>query len=219
MIISHKHKFIYIKTRKTASTSLEIALSKFCGEEDVITSFSDADEQVRAELGYRGPQNEAMGDASLPGYDTWLNHTPALIARKVLGRERWDDYFKFTFERNPFDRAISRYYWSIRKMDEVPALSPFLRSAPRWMLSCWDLYTVKDRIAVDFVGKYEDMTDGLEAIAQRLGLPEPIILPQHRAKGSYRTDRRAYREVLSSEDRSVIESVCHNELKAFGYTW
>ncbi|MEL6382956.1 MAG: chondroitin 4-O-sulfotransferase, partial [Cyanobacteria bacterium J06626_18] len=31
MIISHEYKFIFLKTRKTAGTSIEIALSKFCG--------------------------------------------------------------------------------------------------------------------------------------------------------------------------------------------
>jgi len=37
MIISHKHKFIYIKCRKTAGTSIEMSLSKLCGPQDIIT--------------------------------------------------------------------------------------------------------------------------------------------------------------------------------------
>ncbi|WP_275670288.1 hypothetical protein [Okeania hirsuta] len=40
MIISHKYKFIFLKTIKTSGTSIEIYLSRFCGDDDVITPIS-----------------------------------------------------------------------------------------------------------------------------------------------------------------------------------
>ena len=46
MIVSHSRKFIFLKTRKTAGTSLEIALSKYCGPEDVLAPI-DFDEGMR----------------------------------------------------------------------------------------------------------------------------------------------------------------------------
>ncbi len=57
MIISHSRRFTFIKTAKTAGTSLEIALAKFCGPEDIITPVSPEDEKVRKRSGYPGPQN------------------------------------------------------------------------------------------------------------------------------------------------------------------
>ena len=44
MIISHEHKFIFLKTRKTAGTSIELALSQLCGPNDIITPISPNDE-------------------------------------------------------------------------------------------------------------------------------------------------------------------------------
>ena len=57
MIVSHKYKFIFLKTRKTVGTSIEIALSRFCGEQDIITPITPEDEKLRQELGIRRPQN------------------------------------------------------------------------------------------------------------------------------------------------------------------
>ena len=57
MIASHQHRFIFLKTRKTAGTSVEIALSKVCGPDDIITEISPEDEELRQAAGGRPPQN------------------------------------------------------------------------------------------------------------------------------------------------------------------
>ncbi len=41
MLLSHKYKFIFIKTKKVGGTSVEIALSKYLGEDDIITPCSE----------------------------------------------------------------------------------------------------------------------------------------------------------------------------------
>src|ERR1044072_9375465 len=48
MIVSHEHKFIFLKTKKTAGTSIELALSALCDERDVITPLAEIDEGLRA---------------------------------------------------------------------------------------------------------------------------------------------------------------------------
>ena len=55
MILSHERKFIFLRTKKTAGTSIELALSDLCGPDDIITPLTGEDEARRA--GRRGAQN------------------------------------------------------------------------------------------------------------------------------------------------------------------
>ena len=114
MIISHQYKFIFIKTAKTAGTSIEIALSKFCGEKDIITPITSEDEIIRKELKYRGPQNylAPISEYKIKDFARLLlyrkkkgkyyNHISAREIIKHTGKAVWKNYYKFCFERNPF---------------------------------------------------------------------------------------------------------------------
>ena len=50
MIVSHRYRFIFLKTNKTAGASIEIALSRFCDSEDIITPLLPDDELIRSNL-------------------------------------------------------------------------------------------------------------------------------------------------------------------------
>ena len=51
MIASFRHGFVFIKTRKTGGTSVEIVLSSWCGPDDVVTPIEPEDELLRAQYG------------------------------------------------------------------------------------------------------------------------------------------------------------------------
>jgi hypothetical protein len=230
MIISHKHKFIFIKTKKTAGTSIEIALSKFCGPNDIITPVSPEDEETRRSLGYPGPQNYKssiwhynVGDAiewAIKGKTKrrFYNHISSQNVISLIGREKWNDYYTFCFERNPWDRIISLYYW-LNKSEPRLTIQDFIRSnAPmRLKNGGYKNYTIDDQVVVDKVCKFENITEELNAVRKLVGIPEPLDLP--RAKSKYRTDKRNYRDILAKEDRSYISKLFHDEINLMGYQW
>jgi len=69
MILSHEHKFIFIKTQKVGGTSLEIALANYCRPDDIITGISPKDEQNRRDLGFQGKQNDLLPKSSWEAKD------------------------------------------------------------------------------------------------------------------------------------------------------
>ena len=228
MIISHKHKFIFLKTRKTAGTSIEIALSKFCGADDIITPILGADERKRRELGFRGPQNYRIPVKFYQKSDwsnlikrrqpkQFFNHAEAAFIQANLKKDIWQSYFKFCFERNPFDKAISRYYWGTRDHEPRPSIGSYLESLETKFVSDWKVYTIDHKIVADFVGRYENLTDDLTTIADKLGLSGELTLPK--AKGGHRTNRKHYSQILDEHARFRIERVCAKEMATFDYSW
>ena len=227
MIINHRYRFIFLKTVKTAGTSVEIALSKFCTPADVVTPISDEDEQLRRELGYQGPVNYRLPlrKYSLRDWARLLlkrrrlefyNHAPAKFVRQHVDRDVWDTYFKFTVERNPFDKVVSQYYWDYRGEPPLP-LDEWVRRGRGSRIRAFDIYSINGEVAVDRILRYEKLREELGAIARHLGLPEPLQLP--RAKGAFRKDRRPYREIMGEEARRTLAEVYARELALLDYSF
>ena len=225
MIVSHRHRFIFVRTRKTAGTSVEIALSKFCGPHDVITR--DADDALRRELGYPGPQNDGGIPLREYTFSEWRrlltrgerarfkNHTPSSRIRALVGESAWRSYYKFAIERNPWDKAISLYFWRTRAANPRPPLLEFLRSVGTPSLSNAHIYLIDGKLAVDRVIQYERLADQLEEVRAQLGLSEPLALP--RAKATHRVARSHYSELIGPAERALIDAACAREIALFDY--
>lgn len=228
MIVNHRYRFIFLKTKKTAGTSIEIALSRYCDAGDIVTKIGHRDEPKRQALGYQGPVNHLEPfDGSLRArFDRWLhgprhrywNHMPASEVRAKVGEAVWSSYFKFCFERNPWDRAISQYHWQNRSKKRLPDFDSYLvEMERRGILSNFDTYAIDGVIAVDRVYRFEEMQASLEDIVRRLQLPAPMVLPD--AKRNVRRDKRPYQEAYSERGRKYVETVCAREIREFGYVF
>ncbi len=224
MIVSHKHKFIFLKTHKTGGTSIEVALSPVCGPDDILTPVSRADERLRKgsparnyALGFARWGLPAPGDlkSRFPRFFGYYNHMLARQVRALVGPEIWSSYFKFTIERNPWDRQISYYFWQIRNEQPKPDFPTYMTRRLRF--ENWPIYTIDDRVAVDRVIEYARLEEELKDICRSLGVKDEIVLP--RAKGHTRTDDRHYREFYDEHTRDIIAKRYAREIEAFGYTF
>jgi hypothetical protein len=224
MIISEKHKFIFVKTRKTAGTSLELAFAEICGSEDVVTSLGGRDEVLRTELGIRGPQNFniSMKNYGIMDYlkvlltlkpRQFYNHNGAERIKQYTDIEKWNSFYKFTFDRNPWDKVISSYWFVTR--GKISLEEYIISGEAKKNASNYPLYSSNGKLIVDKVYRYEDLKSVLKDLSVRFGLEQAIELP--RAKGNIRKDKRPYEDVLTDELIQIIGEEFQYEIELLGY--
>lgn len=127
MIISHKHKFIFIRPRKVAGTSVSIALSRSLGGSDVLL-FRGPELQTTA--GVDGDDFSTIRRRNEHTVGSLIAHAPAAAIRDELGEDVWENYLKFTVVRNPWDWFVSLHIWWLRYIwDEIKV--PGLRGLRR----------------------------------------------------------------------------------------
>ena len=86
----------------------------------------------------------------------FYEHMPASRVRGYVGDEVWRSYFKFAFDRNPWDRQVSWYLYKTKTKLARPSFESFMADRARAFVSNYAIYTINGALAVDYVGHYEN---------------------------------------------------------------
>lgn len=215
MIVSHKYKFVFIKTHKVAGTSIEFALTRFAGEDGIVTPFTvAADEAERERAGHGGARNTKTAGGE------YRNHMPAADVRTLLGRETFDGYFKFSVERNSYDKAVSMHAWMVRHLRRGTNadFDEFVARGGAKPAADFDRYCIDGKPAMDFMVMYHDLQNGLDRVAERLALPGRIDVSAIRRKSGYRASPD-YRSHYSQRSRETVAQQFAREIAHFGFVF
>jgi hypothetical protein len=231
MIISHTHKFIFIKSLKTAGTSIDTTLSNFCSGEDIVTPLNDFrhNRNEKGEFLHKAMNYEDFEKLNLPN----LQHVEARTIKDMVDPEVWNSYFKFSICRNPWDRAISEFFWATRNNPELKPkkrfynylgvpfneigqlkkyFADFIKNTP--LPSNDPFYVINDELCVDDIIRYENLTNDYNRILDKLGLPR-VDLP--RLKGGIRAGGYHYSKYYDEETKNIVADQHKNDIRFFGY--
>ena len=130
----------------------------------------------------------------------------------------WDDYFKFAFVRNPWDRMVSCWKNRARRYDDF---GTFLRDYPYpqnnhnliWhtIPQLTHMTDADGNNMMDFVGRFENLNQDLEKICNKLNLnysPLPHI---------NKSTHKPYWEYYTDEQRISVETIYKKEIKLYNY--
>ena len=186
-LISYRLNFIFVKTTKTAGTSLEVHLSRYCGPEDVATPIIPPVEGHHA----RNYTSSATGQI-------FFNHQSLSDIRKHVDPVFYGQAYKFCFERHPVDKCLSHF--SMLKNSPT-------HQSPNTPQS-WEAYVERGKFPVDHpkyldengaplvdrIYRYEELQADLHDIHAKLKLEpsrlavwakhgwreHPVVTPLHR---------------------------------------
>ena len=217
MIICHPKRLIFIKTKKVGGTSFEIALSKFCGPDCVITPLVWRDHKLRESLGIRGAQNceRPLWPDGSRAAAVFEAHSTAAEVKAAIPADIWAGYR----QADDLARPVRR--------DDLALL--LARRAPRgrglrdFVLANPDLVSVNTAVAplagparLDIYLRYER----LEADMAAAGLGDVwAVMKGLSAKGGKRPPEATVAQVYAGAPKAaaLVAELCAEEIAAFGY--
>lgn len=213
-VISFEKRFVFIKTQKTAGTSIEVDLSRWVGDTGIVTP-------IFPEVPGHRARNFAQGGNPQAFY----NHMPATEVRNLIGSERFSGMYRFCVERDPIDKCISHFHM---------LRNSAAHSGGGTYASSWNDYCFEGRFPID-VGKYTENRNGkldlivdrvirydrleteLAEVMQHIGMPDFKL--QARAKSEFRTRALVHREDVTPRQRARILEAFAKTLEVTGIDW
>ncbi len=230
-MICHDFKCIFIHIPKAAGQSVE-------------HFFLD---KLNLDWGSRSPLLLRFNDEPKVG-PCRLAHMKCVdyVKYHYLSQELYDRYFKFSFVRNPWSRAVSFYnflgYNSVMTFESFAGYQlPILIKKRYWfMMPQYEFLYYKGNLMVDFVGKFENIQNDFKQVCDQLGFPnsdlphinqsvkkkqlnvlrilikEPKIITKLSFSRRYKTDFRSYYTKKSKED---VYAIYKQDIDTFGYQY
>lgn len=167
-------------------------------------------------------------------------HAPLTLAYRMFGL-MVADYTVFSVERNPWDRAVSTFYWSNRNSDmrqrdmaaQFGAFEQYLRQscspgfARRRLginahrdISQRCLYSINQIPMVDVMLRFEALEQDLERLSRLLNLDQTLSVANISAKRGFRkTETKDFRCHYTPITQELIAAQAAWEIRALGYNF
>jgi len=137
----------------------------------------------------------------------------------IINDEFHNNSFKFAFCRNPFDRAVSHYFYvqkahpdilpnGISFLDYTRTIGNYYRKR-KPVFEPQHIYT--DKIELDFLGRFENLENDLKIVGNKLGI-QVKTLPRINS-----TRHEPYQNYYCKESIDNIRQRYEKDFERFGY--
>lgn len=234
MIISHKYKFIFIHIPKCAGTSIRTTIESYFNKNGMLA----IEDLISFRVGYSDLPISGTSanlkkihdytEEQLRLYQQFNQHSIFSLVESVFKREKinLDEYFKFAFCRNPWERKVSQYFygrqaakkgheWAISNRNLQKQFKDYASSIENWRTFKDGQYNwvlnKEGELGLDFIGKSENIQEDFNYACERIGLPQ-MELPH-----SNKSKHKHYTEYYDEETKNLFAKNYSKDIEFFNY--
>jgi len=159
-------------------------------------------------------------------------HYTAIQYRIMYGKKTFDEYFKFAFVRNPWDRLYSSYRylksggwndedqkWSDKNLSKYKDFNDFvinwlsksnIKKHIHFKPQCEFVCDKNNNVLVDYIAYFESLDTEFNIIAKKLNIQSEL--------GSFNMNPgQSYKDVYNDEMIKIVREVYDDDINIFGY--
>ena len=146
-------------------------------------------------------------------------HVYATKMKDAQYSDYWNDYFKFSFVRNPWDKMVSQYYFNHTKwVKPDTSFSQYIKKMGAGIkITAYEYLHLpylqdKDKtVLVDFIGRFESLQEDFNAVCDKIETPRLNL--RHVNKSNH----KHYTEYYDDETREIVADKFKEDIDHFGY--
>jgi len=157
-----------------------------------------------------------LEDSKKPG-----RHFTIVEIQNLVTKQQFDEYFKFAFVRNPWDRELSLYKYILKntthhshkkylKFRHPVNFSKFLRQRPV-LLQQYDYVSNNGEIQLNFIGRFENLQQDFNVVCDKIGIKHQELPHLNR------TGHKPYTEFYDEEAKQIVAEKHAQDIEYFGY--
>jgi len=203
-MISVSKKFIFIHIPKTAGNAVQNILKNYSDDILFTGTSPRLQEGIIDYLEVSNPLIPGLTKHSSLGfhYSNW--NTPAL--------GDIDHYFKCATIRNPWDRAISFYFWKGFKTFDKKVFIENLKLPPMYDFLHYGKHNLNK---VDYIMRYENLEEDFKHLCHNLNIKNKGLPVANKSSQK----KLPYTEYYDDETQALVGVKYHKDIDHFGYTF
>lgn len=214
VLVSHRYKFIFLKNRKTGSSSIEAFWGQYCVSEKDQKKW-EITEKINEKISKYGivGGRHNHGNANKKGY---YSHMSAKQLKRKIGSEIFDSYIKVSVIRNPWDYIVSKYHWNNRKIGKK-GFKSFVKKQNHKLY--WKVHTIKGKPICDVYLRYENLYQDLAKFLDKIGIKNYDLSKIPHYKSNIRPKGKKYVDYYDKETRKIVAKKFRRTIKKFNYKY